>query len=112
MNPFISEVDLGKGLISASNKGVNVKIIRRPAKSKGEIAFHEKMKKTNIEFVEHKTVHAKVIIVDRQIAVISSMNFNQASGAGSSWEAGLVTIDKDTVEDIWNSIEKFIVELT
>ena len=48
-------------------------------------------------------VHAKLIVVDRAIAIISSMNFYADSSAGVSWEAGLVSADSNIVKTIVNS---------
>ena len=54
-----------------------------------------------------RRIHAKLLVVDQQIAVISSMNFYSQSTGGSSWEAGMISID----EPIVNSVHKTIHQL-
>ena len=46
----------------------------------------------------------KIIVVDRKIAVDSSMNFFPNSSAGASWEAGMVSIDSNVIDRIVKSI--------
>jgi hypothetical protein len=36
------------------------------------------------------------------------MNFNPRSSGGASWEAGLVTIDRKTVEEILDEVWKVL----
>jgi len=51
-------------------------------------------------------VHAKLVIVDDEVAIVSSMNFNQSSSAGKTWEAGLVTIDGRVINSIRKAVMK------
>ncbi|MBA7554702.1 hypothetical protein ES705_47333 [subsurface metagenome] len=62
------------------------------------------MKSLGIDVFYNKKVHAKIIAVDRTIALSSSMNFFSDSSAGKSWEAGLITIEPTVVEEVVNSI--------
>ncbi|MHA2315013.1 MAG: phospholipase D-like domain-containing protein [Candidatus Hermodarchaeia archaeon] len=55
---------------------------------------------------QDNTVHAKLLVVDRRVAIVSSMNFFAASTAGQSWEAGLVSVDETVVENITDTIMK------
>ncbi len=45
-----------------------------------------------------------MIVVDKAVAVVSSMNLTGLSAGGSSWEAGLVTKEDTVVESIVDSI--------
>ncbi len=51
-----------------------------------------------------RDIHAKIIIVDDMVSVVSSMNFVKNATSGISWEAGMVTLDQDTVDSIKASI--------
>ena len=53
-------------------------------------------------------VHAKLLVVDEQIAVISSMNYYSWSSGGSSWEAGLISIDRDIVNSVHKTINRLL----
>ena len=57
-----------------------------------------------LELKYDKKIHAKIIVADRTVGVVSSMNFFPESSAGASWEAGLVSIDPKVVESIVQSI--------
>jgi phosphatidylserine/phosphatidylglycerophosphate/cardiolipin synthase-like enzyme len=68
--------------------------------------YHASLRHAKIKPIENNFVHAKIIVVDRKIAIISSMNFTPASTAGQSWEAGIVTIHTPVVEKVVDSIMK------
>lgn len=53
-------------------------------------------------------VHTKLIIVDKTVALVSSMNLYSGSTAGASWEAGIVTIDNSVINQIIQSIQGLI----
>ena len=52
----------------------------------------------------HNDLHAKLIIIDDLVAVVSSMNFMQRAAAGITWEAGIVTMNKEIVDSIKTSL--------
>ena len=41
-----------------------------------------------------------LVIVDDEVSIVSSMNFNQSSSADKTWEGGLVTIDGGVLNSI------------
>jgi len=53
---------------------------------------------------ENPPTHAKLIVVDKAVAVVFSMNLTGLSTGGSSCEAGLVTREDTVVESIVDSI--------
>jgi Mn-containing catalase len=59
-----------------------------------ETIFHCYTKKKSI---------AKLLVVDRATAVVSSMNYYPESSAGVSWEAGLVSTEANVIESIIKS---------
>jgi hypothetical protein len=50
------------------------------------------------------SVHAKIIVVDRAVAIVPAMNFIASSSGCTAYEAGLVTIEPRVVDSIYNSI--------
>jgi phosphatidylserine/phosphatidylglycerophosphate/cardiolipin synthase-like enzyme len=92
----------------AVKKTAAVTIIRRPIDDENDKEFIELLKKEGIKAYINKKVHAKLIAVDRAVAIASSMNFIVQSSAGQSWEAGIVSVDSTVVESVVNSILKLI----
>lgn len=117
-NPFIQDCDLSNTLLEASKNGINVQIITRPPQDKHpeylrkKQEYHSKLKQESISLFYDAKVHAKLIVVDRAIAMISSMNLYAESSAGASWEAGLVSTDQTVVNSIANSFSKVHADTT
>ena len=71
-----------------------------------------KMKQANIFLDFNEDIHAKIIILNRKVAVIMSMNFTKKSmnplnlHPYASYEAGLVTLNDKIVTDIRESVRK------
>ena len=85
-----------------------VVICRKPNNNDkfNQAKFHKELIKEGVETYYHDTVHAKITIIDRSVAIVSSMNFIPTSVGGTSWEAGLVTYERKIVNDILNSVLK------
>ncbi len=113
VNPFVEQCHLSNTLIGAIANRATVKVITRfPDDDRQEIrnekiAFHEFLKKEGVKMFYDRRIHAKLLVVDQQIAIISSMNFYSSSTGGSSWEAGMISVD----EAIVNSVHKTIHQL-
>jgi hypothetical protein len=56
------------------------------------------LKKDGDRVTFNDMVHAKLIVVDRTVAVTSSMNVITRSSGGASWEAGIVSMEDTVVE--------------
>jgi phosphatidylserine/phosphatidylglycerophosphate/cardiolipin synthase-like enzyme len=109
VNPFINQCNLSNAIGEAGKKGVKTTIITRPIGSRDmrreEIQdCHDELMQSNVVLKYNNSVHAKLVIVDREVAVISSMNFIPTSSGGSSWEAGVVSIDEAVVKSVVESI--------
>lgn len=111
VNPFVDRCNLTESLIKASEKS-NVSLItrspletRRHAKKR---RYHKTIKDSSIDLYYNNVVHAKLIIVDKTVALVSSMNLYSGSTAGASWEAGIVTIDNSVINQIIQSIQDLI----
>jgi hypothetical protein len=57
-----------------------------------------------------RRIHVKLLVVDEQIAIISSMNFYSNSTGGSSWEAGMISIDDFIVNSVHKTIHNDILK--
>ena len=111
VNPYVDNCDLSNTLREASKRGTKVELITRPPTTEKDPSYrkekqdyHRTLRERGITLTYNRRVHAKLIAVDRAVAVVSSMNFHSASSAGSSWEAGLITTEKAVVESIVNYI--------
>jgi len=112
VNPFIQDCDLSNTLREAKKHGINVQVITRPPDDnypehlKKKQEYHSELKQEGISLSYKEKIHAKLIVVDRAVAIVSSMNFYADSSAGVSWEVGLVSTDTKVVESVANSLSK------
>ena len=109
VNPFIQECDLSNTLREVKKKGLEVTIVTRPPEDKypehlkRKQEYHAKLKQDGISLIYQDKIHAKLIVVDRAVAIVSSMNFYSDSSAGVSWEAGLISTDPNVVDSVVQS---------
>jgi len=109
-NPFVERCHLSNTLIEASNKGARVRLITRPPSlekspyQKRKQNYHARLKDKGLTIVYDNASHAKLTVVDRAVAVVSSMNFHASSSGGASWEAGLVSVEQAVVQSIAYSV--------
>jgi phosphatidylserine/phosphatidylglycerophosphate/cardiolipin synthase-like enzyme len=103
VNPFVKECDLSQQLIESRIRGLRVLLVTRPPEESAR-RCHLKMKENNVVIHYDSDVHAKVVVVDGAVAVVSSMNFVSESSAGQSWEAGIVTTDPRVIASIDKAI--------
>ena len=114
VNPYVDKCDLANTLRGASKRGVDVVLITRPPEiEKGTSRYdrqeyHKFMKEEGIGITYNKWVHAKLIVVDRAVAAVSSMNLYSGSSGGASWEAGLISVEETVVESVANSILRLL----
>jgi hypothetical protein len=106
VNPNADESDLSKQLQDAKKRGLDVRLLTRPPNDKQKIACHEKLTNEGVIIINNENVHAKIITIDRKVAIISSMNFISTSSAGKTWEAGIVTVERDIISEINKAILK------
>jgi len=108
VNPFVKWCDLSESLRSPAKSNVNVKLLTRPSKDEKIEEYHKSLTKAGIQIYQNDIVHAKIIVVDRGIVIISSMNFYASSSGGGSWEAGLVSISPSVIEEVTSSVFTFM----
>jgi phosphatidylserine/phosphatidylglycerophosphate/cardiolipin synthase-like enzyme len=117
VNPYIDQCNLSDTLVFASKNKAKVIVIttdplqdKYPERRDEKRAYHEKLKKNGIMITYDPRIHAKLIVVDQQIAIISSMNFILTSSGGKSWEAGLISIDESIVTSVHKTIHNEILK--
>ncbi len=103
VNPYVDKCDLSDTLRNAADNGISVLLITRPPDEE-KIDYHKTLIDAGIKIYHNKSTHAKIVVVDRAVAAVSSMNFYAASSGGKSWEAGLISIEETVVESVVNSI--------
>lgn len=114
VNPFIEECNLSKALLEKTGNKPKVSVITqvpkdyRPEILKEKQQFHEKLKNAGIIINYDPRIHAKLLVVDQQIAIISSMNFIVTSSGGRSWEAGMISIDDSIVTSVHKKIHELL----
>ena len=97
-------------LMDARIYGKEVILITRSPGAKNDFytarveSYHKTLLGAGVKIIYNNAVQAKMIVLDRAVAIVSSMNFYSSSIAGVSWEAGIVTIDDTVVESITNAI--------
>jgi phosphatidylserine/phosphatidylglycerophosphate/cardiolipin synthase-like enzyme len=74
--------------------------------------YHSVLLQKGVSLFYDDQVHAKIIVADDKVAIVSSMNFFANSSAGASWEAGLVTINSQVVKSIANSFSKMVTDIS
>jgi hypothetical protein len=108
VNPYVDDCDLSNTLRDAS-KHARVELVTHPPDSRNQSPkerqeYHDTLRKEGVRIIYNKKVHAKLIVVDRAVAIASSMNFYSGSSGGASWEAGLVSMEDTVVESVSDSI--------
>jgi len=114
VNPFVSKCNLSDSLLQAVNEGKNVTLVTRPPDTRNSLygeksdEYHKIIRNSGIELIYFNVVHAKLMVIDRAVAIASSMNMTVTSTAGASWEAGIISVEENVVESVMDSIRKLI----
>ena len=113
VNPYVDKCSLSDKLKDVCSSGREVLLITRSPDSDKEKygkeqkkRYHQILSECGVQFFYNDYVHAKLVVVDDLLAVLSSMNLYAASSGGRSWEAGLVTWEETTVSAVVQSILK------
>ena len=117
--PWIEDINLTKLLVlSCENECEVIVITREPnfnAKREWEInqaqeqaRCHNVLREAGAEIRYFKNIHGKLVILDREVAIVSSFNFTRNPASGTSWEAGIISYEKEIVNGIMESIENFL----
>lgn len=113
-SPYVDNCHLATALQRAVERRVKVKLVaRRPTDPKTQkidipkAECHNNLRKEGLVIHYINQIHSKIIVIDRKIALISSMNLYSGSTGGATFEAGIVSFDKTVVD----STAKYVVEL-
>ncbi len=110
-SPFLDSCFLATALQEARDRRVNVKIVaRRPSKDKADapkLECQALLRKKGVFIHYINTIHSKIIVVDRKIVILSSMNLYSGSTGGGLLEAGIVSFETKVVD----SATKYIIDL-
>jgi phosphatidylserine/phosphatidylglycerophosphate/cardiolipin synthase-like enzyme len=110
-SPYVDSCHLATTLQRAVERRVKVKVVaRRPENTKNDVPkaeYQANLRKEGVIIHYNNQIHSKIIIIDRKITIISSMNLYSGSTGGATLEAGIVSFDKTVVD----SAVKYIVEL-
>ena len=99
-SPYVKRCHICEALTLMREKGVVVKLLTRGIESE---QFKRELTK-GVFITYDESIHAKLIVVDRRVGIVSSMNFYAGSSAGQCWEAGIATIERAVVNSITRSI--------
>lgn len=105
-SPFVKRCNITESLLLMNKKGVGVRLLTRGI---GTEQFRKELSR-GVFITCEESIHAKLIVVDRRVGIVSSMNFYAGSSAGESWEAGIASIDRHLVNSIIRSIQEKIVD--
>lgn len=110
-SPYVDSCHLATALQRAVGRRVKVKVVaRRPSNTKVDALKAEcqsNLRSAGVVFHYINQIHSKIVVIDRKIAIISSMNLYSGSTGGATFEAGIVSFDKIVVD----SAAKYIVDL-
>jgi phosphatidylserine/phosphatidylglycerophosphate/cardiolipin synthase-like enzyme len=95
-SPYVDSCHPITLLTEAKERRVNVRI-----------ECHALLRKKGVNIHYINTIHAKIIIIDRKVAIVSSMNLYSGSTGGGLLEAGIVSFESKVVE----SASKYINDL-
>ena len=115
INPFVDACSLSDKLHEMTSS-CSVSLITRDPNSErdkwgrdSKKKYHKALREGGVDLKYNDRVHAKVILVDQRIGVVSSMNLYSGSTGGRSKEAGIISWNKDTIKSlneyvysIWN----------
>ncbi len=108
VNPYVKQTSLSDALRS-SKASLKILIARDTDNTfnhnKDELRlYHQSLVDSDINLYYNNRTHGKILISDRTLAVVSSLNFSVTAGGGGSWEAGIVTKREEVIEDIVNEV--------
>jgi phosphatidylserine/phosphatidylglycerophosphate/cardiolipin synthase-like enzyme len=113
VNPFVDGATLGTALRDAAKRKVDVSLItRRPQEHPDRWKFHKTLVSEGVDMYYSGRkrgaggVHSKPVIVDNEVAIVSSMNFIQSS-ENDTWETGIVSVDRNVVDSAANSFSNY-----
>ncbi len=112
INPYVDKTGIGISLLNAAKNGVDVLLITgHPEDNEDLQRMHTALMnaKVNLFYAskESGAINSKILAVDNEIAVISSMNLTMGAEAAVTWESGIASADVKVVKDAIKAIKNF-----
>lgn len=110
VNPYIHYPRLIRKLIALRKRRTQIQIITRPPDDDFKKDMHKELHRNDVRILYNERVHAKIIMMDGILALMSSMNFTESSMTPyevpirGSWEAGTVITNPVVLDEIKDSI--------
>lgn len=104
INPYVDMANIVNLMKERVQKGCKVSLLTRAPIDREKMDVLNNLQEYGMKVLTNKTVHAKIMVFDRGVAIISSMNLYAFSVGGGSWEAGIATCSEDTISDILNTV--------
>jgi|GEM_PF-2650771 phosphatidylserine/phosphatidylglycerophosphate/cardiolipin synthase-like enzyme len=110
VNPNVYPCSLSDKLKETGDR--TIKLITRSPSSEGKKTasrqkYHEVLLKNGVRIFYNDRIHAKMILSDGKLGIVSSLNFKSKSSSGRNLEAGMTTWQIDAIE----SIKKYVDNL-
>ena len=104
VTPYLDMITPTKLLIDATQRSKRVVLVTRSPEKTSTRNYLKELSNSGITVLYNNKIHAKILLCDDKVAIVSSMNFLVGATAGWSWEAGIITLDKQTVDMIKDSL--------
>ena len=112
-NPDVNECPLTDTLKKLSKNGKTVKVITQPPAEESSLhrwhkkECHSSLTEAGITVICNKKINARIIAVDRKVAIISSSNFSHSS-VPDFLDSGIISVEETVVDEITNSLLKIL----
>ncbi|MCD6427659.1 MAG: hypothetical protein J7L03_06180 [Caldisericaceae bacterium] len=104
----MENADVENLLIKKAKSGVKVNVILASPKfitSNGDSGKYLSQNFVNVKYLDNPFVHAKVVVIDRSVAYVGSINFSDAS-LKNNREVGIFVSNEDAIDKIVSTFYK------
>ena len=111
VTPFIEKVSLSDAIVQSVQNKVTATVVTAIPKGKSrerKFDYFDSLQNKGVAVYLKLNVHAKIMVFDAKVGVVSSLNFTSNPVSSKSWEVGLVSLSQETVRSIMNSIHRVI----
>lgn len=115
VNPNVYPCSLSDKLKETGDRSIKI-ITQSPlSEGKNNVAssrqkYHEVLLKKGVRIFYNDRIHAKMILSDGKLGIVSSLNFKSKSTSGRNHEAGMTTWQKDAIDSIKKYIDKLLYD--
>jgi len=109
VSPYIDRTSIMDSIKLRAEDGVKVRVLTRNPerieRNNAKINFINNLSEYGVDVNTNEAVHAKILVFDRGVSLMSSMNLYAHSVGGASWEAGIVTTSTDVLNEILTTVD-------